>query len=74
MIPKEKITLAKELLMKNEHSYRAIAQLVGIKSGVTILRIARGIIHNDVVVNGFMEKMESIRTNKIRTIRLIKRD
>ena len=60
--------------MKNEHSYRAIAQLVGIKSGVTILRIARGIIHNDVVVNGFMEKMESIRTNKIRTIRLIKRD
>ncbi|MGR6002501.1 hypothetical protein ACT7C0_06475 [Bacillus cereus] len=72
-IPKEKITLAKELLMKNEHSYRAIAQLVGIKSGVTILRIARGIIHNDVVVNGFMEKMESIRTNKIRTIRLIKK-
>ena len=56
MDSKEKITLAKELLMKNEHSYRAIAQLVGIKSGVTILRIAGGIIHNDVVVNGFMEK------------------
>ena len=55
MDSKEKITLAKELLMKNEHSYRAIAQLVGIKSGVTILRIER-IIHNDVVVNGFMEK------------------
>ena len=74
MDSKRENNLGKRIVNENEHSYRAIAQLVGIKSGVTILRIARGIIHNDVVVNGFMEKMESIRTNKIRTIRLIKRD
>lgn len=70
-IPEEKIKLTKELLMENKDSYRKIGKYVGIDC-VTVLRIAKGEIHNDIKVTGFSEKMHLIRENHFNQIKTIK--